>query len=160
MANGSRTLLLSRWRTGGQTSFDLVREFIQELPNDSAADAWQRAVLLAMDSRVNFTAEPRVKRTPTDEAPKASHPFFWAGYMLVDSGAVPRESDEEPNEPVIKIKPPKPPEKGKAKGKAEDKPKNEVKEETKGEVKDKPKKDLKSKPKTKAKEKPKDEADG
>jgi hypothetical protein len=148
MANGAQTLLLSRWRTGGQTSYDLVREFIQELPNGSAADAWQRAVLLTMDSRVNFPAEPRVKRTTADEAPKASHPFFWAGYMLVDSGAVPRESDEEPNEPVIKIKPPKPPEKGKAKA------------EAKTEKKDQPKKDLKSKPKTKAKDKPKGEAAG
>ena len=41
MANGARTLLLSRWRTGGQTSFDLVREFAQELPRTSPADAWQ-----------------------------------------------------------------------------------------------------------------------
>ena len=32
MANGARTVLLSRWRTGGQTSFDLVREFAQEFP--------------------------------------------------------------------------------------------------------------------------------
>ncbi len=62
MANGGRTLLLSRWRTGGQTSFDLVREFIQELPNTTAADAWQRAVLLAMDSRLNLGGEPRIKR--------------------------------------------------------------------------------------------------
>ena len=108
-----------------------------------------------MDSRVNFTAEPRVKRTPNDEAPKASHPFFWAGYMLVDSGAVPRESDEESNEPVIKIKPPKPPEKGKAK--AEDKPKDQAKDEAKAEKKDKAKKELKSKPK--AEEKSKNEAE-
>ncbi len=28
MANGARTILLSRWRTGGQTSVDLVREFL------------------------------------------------------------------------------------------------------------------------------------
>ena len=39
MANGARTVLLSTWRTGGQSSFDLVREFAQELPHTSAADA-------------------------------------------------------------------------------------------------------------------------
>jgi len=46
MANGRRTLLISRWRTGGQTSFDLVREFVQELPANlrRPPDAWQRAV--------------------------------------------------------------------------------------------------------------------
>ena len=106
MANGSRTLLLSRWRTGGQTSFDLVREFAQELPHTSPADAWQRAVLLAMDSRLNFESEPRVKHGPTDEAPKASHPFFWAGYMLVDSGTPPKRPSRPPDGPVIKLKKP------------------------------------------------------
>ncbi len=139
MANGARTVLLSRWRTGGQTSFDLVREFVQELPNSSPSDAWQRAVLLAMDSRANLGGEPRVKRSPADEAPKANHPFFWAGYMLVDSGAA-VEKTESPDEPVIKIKPPKPPEKAAAK----DKPKTEKK--------DKPKKQPKNKPKDEAKE--------
>ena len=59
MASGARTVLLSRWRTGGQTSFDLVREFAQELPHTTPADAWQRAVLLAVDSRLNLEAEPR-----------------------------------------------------------------------------------------------------
>ena len=45
MANGARTMLLSRWRTGGQTSFDLVREFIQEL-----ADTAPRRRLAARDA--------------------------------------------------------------------------------------------------------------
>ena len=132
-------MLLSRWRTGGQTSFDLVREFVQELPNSSPSDAWQPAVLLAMDSRANLGGEPRVRTPPADEAPKANHPFFWAGYMLVDSGAA-VEKTESPDEPVIKIKPPKPPEKAAAK----DKPKTEKK--------DKPKKQPKNKPKDEAKE--------
>ena len=37
-------------------------------------------------SRLNLDAEPRLKRAATDETPKADHPFFWAGYMLVDCG--------------------------------------------------------------------------
>jgi len=128
MANGSRTLLLSRWRTGGQTSFDLVREFAQELPHTSASDAWQRAVLLTMDSRVTFAAEPRIKHGLTNETPKANHAFFWAGYMLVDSGAAPEKAEEQPGEPVIKVKPRvKPAEKDKAK----DKPKDAAKDEPK-----------------------------
>jgi tetratricopeptide (TPR) repeat protein len=106
MANGARTVLLSRWRTGGQTSFDLVREFMQELPRTSPADAWQRAVLLAQGSRLNLEAEPRLKRGATDETPKGDHPFFWAGYMLVDSGTTPQQSEPEPEEPVIRLKQP------------------------------------------------------
>jgi len=158
MANGSRTLLLSRWRTGGQTSFDLVREFAQELPHTSASDAWQRAVLLTMDSRVNFSAEPRVKRTPTDETPKASQPFFWAGYLLVDSGAAPEKAEEQPDGPVIIVKPPaKPAEKDEAKDEVKDKPKAEPKDKPKDKPKDTPKDDPKNKPNDKPKPEPKNE---
>lgn len=104
MANGARTILLSRWRTGGQTSFDLVREFVQELPRMSAADAWQRAVLLVSGSRLNLDAEPRVKRAGGDEPPKGDHPFFWAGYMLVDCGSEPEKAEPKPNKPAVEIK--------------------------------------------------------
>jgi CHAT domain-containing protein len=155
MANGSRTLLLSRWRTGGQTSFDLVREFAQELPHTSPSDAWQRAVLLAMDSRVNFGAEPRIKRNPTDETSKASHAFFWAGYMLVDSGVVPEKEEPPPEGPVIKVKPRAKPA---AKDEAKDKAKDEAKDKSKDGAKDKPKSEAKEKPKDKPKDEPKDGA--
>jgi hypothetical protein len=106
MANGARTVLLSRWRTGGQTSFDLVREFVQELPRTSPADAWQRAVLLVSDSRLNLDAEPRVKHTSADETFKGDHPFFWAGYMLVDCGATPPKAEPKPDKPASEIKKP------------------------------------------------------
>jgi hypothetical protein len=122
MANGSRTVLLSRWRTGGQTSFDLVREFVQELPHSPPSEAWQRAVLLAMDSRLRFDSEPRVKHAPTDEAPKASHPFFWAGYMLVDSGTAPEEAEGPAAGPIIKVKKPDKPAEEKGKDDAKDEP--------------------------------------
>jgi CHAT domain-containing protein len=109
MANGARTVLLSRWRTGGQTSFDAVREFVQELPHTSPADAWQRAAMLVADARLNLDAEPRVKRSAADEAPKGDHPFFWAGYMLVDCGSAPEKAEPKPNEPVEPMKKPEPP---------------------------------------------------
>jgi len=38
-------------------------------------------------------AEPRVDKTGWDEKLTASHPFFWAGYMVVDTGSRP-PSDE------------------------------------------------------------------
>ncbi len=88
MASGTKTILLSRWRTGGQSSFEIVREFAQELPHTSPADAWQRAVLVTADTRLDPAAEPRVQPGGRDP-PKGVHPFFWAGYMLVDSGVGP-----------------------------------------------------------------------
>ncbi len=115
MANGARTVLLSRWRSGGQTSFDLVREFTQELAHTTPADAWQRAVLLTLDSRLNVEAEPRVKLTSGDEPPKAINPFFWAGFMLIDGGTTSDKpvKAKKPVAPPKNIAPPpeKPPEK-------------------------------------------------
>ena len=110
MANGARTLLLSRWRTGGRTSFDLVREFSQELPRTSPADAWQRAVLLTIDSRLELEAEPRIKRGAASETPKGDHPFFWAGYMLVDCGGPAERSDPAGGEAATRLKTLVPPE--------------------------------------------------
>jgi hypothetical protein len=88
MASDAQTILLTRWRTGGRTNFNLVREFVQELPHSSAADAWRRAVLLAREAPLDINREPRLKRSSDESGPPtASHPFFWAGYLLVDTGA-------------------------------------------------------------------------
>ena len=62
MACGGRTLLISRWPTGGQTSIDLVREFVQELPHTRAADSWQRSVQLCRLQPIDADLEPRIKR--------------------------------------------------------------------------------------------------
>ncbi|MEX2316939.1 MAG: CHAT domain-containing protein [Pirellulales bacterium] len=96
MANGARTMLLTRWRTNGRTNFDLVREFVQELPHEPAADAWRRAVVLAREGPLDIGREPRLKRSDDKaELPTADHPFFWAGYLLVDTGARPGEDVEQ-----------------------------------------------------------------
>ena len=94
MSTGVRTVLISRWRMGGQISYDLVREFAQELPHTSPADAWQRSVLLVQENEVDSETEPRVKKFGvTGPIPKADHPFFWSGYVLADMGP-PNEKQE------------------------------------------------------------------
>jgi hypothetical protein len=94
MATGARTVLLSRWRTGGRTNLDLVREYARELPEGPAAAAWQRACLLARESPLDSQNEPRLKGLEdASEPPAASHPFFWAGYLLVDTSPRPEEKD-------------------------------------------------------------------
>jgi hypothetical protein len=92
MASGCRTVMLSRWRVGGQSTVDLMREFIQELPHESAANAWRRSVQLATDRLLDPSLEGRLKASPTSDGLKADHPFFWSGYMLVDTGV--SNSDE------------------------------------------------------------------
>jgi hypothetical protein len=97
MSGGSRTVLMTRWRTGGRTNFDLVREFAKELPNAPAAESWQRACLLAREAALDVTHEPRLK--PAEDAsdlPTADHPFFWAGYMLIDTGPRPEAQTAPP----------------------------------------------------------------
>jgi CHAT domain-containing protein len=89
MASGSRTILLSRWRVGGQSTVDLMREFVQELPHESAAAAWQRSVRLASGRLLDPTLEGRLKAAGGVQGLSADHPFFWSGYLLVDTGLVP-----------------------------------------------------------------------
>jgi CHAT domain-containing protein len=108
MSTGARTVLISRWRPGGQNSIDLVREFAQELPRTTAADAWQRCVLLESATPLNPTLEPRVNKTGMQSPPNADHPFFWSGFLLADTGAKPHSDDEAPVDNVVKIKEAKP----------------------------------------------------
>jgi tetratricopeptide (TPR) repeat protein len=91
MASGTRTALISRWRPGGQTSYELMREFVQELPYSSAPNAWQRSVQLAVDRDIDLDAEPRIKADGLEVALKAKHPFFWSGFLLLDAGNRPKE---------------------------------------------------------------------
>jgi hypothetical protein len=87
MASGCRTILMSRWRVGGQSTFDLMREFLQELPHQSASSAWRRSVQLEFDRYVDSSSEGRLKAPHATDGLKADHPFFWSGYMLIDTGA-------------------------------------------------------------------------
>ena len=89
MASGSRTILLSRWRVGGQSTVDLMREFVQELPHESAAAAWQRSVRLAASRDLDPATEGRLKANGAALGVKADHPFFWSGYLLIDTGVKP-----------------------------------------------------------------------
>ena len=84
MATGAETILLSRWRTGGISTYDLMREFLQEEPSSSPAEAWQRALQVLRDSQLDPVWEPRIAPSKNPDPLIADHPFFWAGYMLVD----------------------------------------------------------------------------
>ncbi len=100
LGSGARTVLISRWRTGGQTSLDLVREYAQELPHTGPAEAWQRSVQVVRDSPLDPDREPRVKDVSRMQNSTAGHPFFWAGYMLVDSGGLANPGAADPAKPA------------------------------------------------------------
>src|SRR6185437_2391548 len=64
-------------------------------PHTTASDAWQRSVQIVSNTDLNAAAEPRLKLTAQQDAPKANHPFFWAGYLLADTGALPMTDEQE-----------------------------------------------------------------
>lgn len=94
LAAGTRTALISRWRVGGQSSYDLMREFTQELPHASASKAWQRSVQLRLQSPLDPITEVRMKLGAGEEPIHPEHPFFWAGYMLIDTGLEPVDGNQ------------------------------------------------------------------
>ncbi len=90
MATGARSILISRWPVAGQSTYDLVCEYVQELPYMSAAEAWQRSVQLTRRNPIDVALEPRMKSTGDRVDLTAEHPFFWAGFALVGTGSEPK----------------------------------------------------------------------
>ncbi len=93
MASGASNILLSRWPVGGQSTFDLIREYVQELPYTSAARAWRRSVLLAARNPIDPMQEPKLRMVSVTDEVRATHPFFWASYLLIDTGTQPANDD-------------------------------------------------------------------
>lgn len=96
LAAGARTAVVSRWRTGGKLSIDIVEEFLRDLEGQEADDeapsrsraaaCWQRAIDVVTAEEPDPSREPRVKQSPGAVLGDAKHPFLWAGYALVDCG--------------------------------------------------------------------------
>jgi len=97
LAAGARSAILSRWRVGGRSSADLLAEFLRDAdePGVSPAESWARAVDVVTPEEPDMSAEGRLRPAGQDVLADLRHPFFWAGYLLVDGGSarVPREAD-------------------------------------------------------------------
>ena len=99
-ACGAKTLLISRWKTGGRASYDLVGEFLLNYQTLPAAEAWRQAILTVGGNPLDPKEEPRVRIDPGEQAPSAAHPFFWGAFVLVDRGEKPAP-DEAENKDVL-----------------------------------------------------------
>ncbi len=87
LAPGTETVLLSRWTTAGARDHDLVAEFLVGLDSVTPSKAWRRSVRLARPTPLVVDQEPRVEppnNRGLDTPPDATHPFFWAGYLLLN----------------------------------------------------------------------------
>jgi hypothetical protein len=105
IASGAETVLLSRWRVGGQSTLDLVREFMQELPQTAAAESWQRSVELAKERPIDPATELHLKPGKAASELTGAHPYFWAGYLVVDTGWNPKQSSGKPAQLAAAPKP-------------------------------------------------------
>ena len=85
-ACGARTILISRWRTGGRVSYDLVEQFLLKLSSKPAAEAWRQAIMEVGSNPIRIDEEPRVRTESGVETPIANHPFFWGAFILIDRG--------------------------------------------------------------------------
>ncbi len=92
LASGSRTVALSRWRVGGESTYKLMGEFLEKSRDLPVDQAWQVAINTIRAGQSAADKEPRAR--DFDAPIDTSHPFFWSGYMLIDissaaNGAVP-----------------------------------------------------------------------
>ena len=85
MASGVRTILISRWQTGGAHSAGMVRDFMTASNEASASNTWHAIVKQAMDHAIDVEREPRIISDNEVEV-TGSHPFFWSGFLVVDAG--------------------------------------------------------------------------
>lgn len=92
-SQGAETILISRWRSGGRSTYDLTETFFENLRKDLPTDAWKTAVTKVISSPLELREEPRFKGTIPKPVPNGEHPFFWGGFMLVHRGILPLQED-------------------------------------------------------------------
>lgn len=87
MAGGAQSLLISRWNVGDASTFQASGEFAAAVRERPAIDAWLYTLekIRALPIDVSETARVRAPSSGAGDR-KSTHPFFWSGYMLVDSG--------------------------------------------------------------------------
>jgi tetratricopeptide (TPR) repeat protein len=91
-ACGAKTILISRWRTGGRVSYDLVGEFMKNYSAMTAAESWREAILHVSGEPLQLKEEPRVQAKSETDPSIANHPFFWGAFLLIDRGEIPEKN--------------------------------------------------------------------
>jgi hypothetical protein len=80
---GVRSILLSRWAVGGESSALALREFLQELPFTGMNASWARARSVLRRSELNPAGEPLLTKSEYEiEGLTGDQPLFWSGYLV------------------------------------------------------------------------------
>ena len=83
MASGARSVVLSRWNTGGQMQVELAARYARSAVTMPVTTAMQDAIKQIGAMEVDVTKEPRLKEDPQPVKLTGVAPFFWASPMLV-----------------------------------------------------------------------------
>ncbi len=81
-ASGTRSIMISRWRPGGDNSLQLSRRYAARLTDTTPARALRKSVEEAQALEVQPDLEPRIEKLAVPV--KATHPFFWAGNIVIE----------------------------------------------------------------------------
>ena len=94
MARGCDTALISRWRTGGRSAYDLTENFLAaESDETPAPEIWKEVLADFFEKPLVLDEEPRFKGTTKGtKGEDAQYPFFWGGYLLASRSLVPPQS--------------------------------------------------------------------
>ncbi len=80
---GVRSVMVSRWAVGGESSAIALRELVQELPFAGLEESWRRARAVLRRSELNPAAEPLlIQAEHNREGLTGDQPLFWAGYLV------------------------------------------------------------------------------
>lgn len=82
-AAGVRSVLLSRWAVGGESTATALREFVQELPFSGMQASWHRARMVLRRTELDPSREPLLTQADhKNEGVTGNEPLFWAGYLI------------------------------------------------------------------------------
>ncbi len=99
--SGVRSILMSRWAVGGESSAILLRELLQELPFMGMNESWSRAKALLRSRELDPVSEPLLMQSEHDrQGVTGEQPLFWSGYLL-SSPPMPVAPEPELAEPQL-----------------------------------------------------------
>lgn len=97
MSTGAETILISRWRIGGKTTYDLLNFFMKNQESMPMTQAWKRALEDLRQTDFDPADEIRLSKTGLKKTlPKVVHPFFWSNCLLIDPGEPVKSKIEAP----------------------------------------------------------------
>jgi len=84
MANGTKSIMISRWPVGGASTHHFVSDYQRELDFIPASEAFQRSMFDLWATDLDAATEPILDFKPgAPNIVKGAYPIFWSTYMQI-----------------------------------------------------------------------------